>query len=239
MQIIKKALGWVKWHRQIQDWEWYQDGNTFRVFFHLVTFANSKDRVWKGIEIKRGQKLTSRAILASELGLSVQNIRTALAHLESTGEITIQSTKKYTLITVENYEEFQAKEDEPNQESNQVNNQEVTNSQPSGNQVVTINKNNKNYKTDKNTTITDKNNNKYNARAREEMPEGEDLPEELSKDMEKYIIMCGETHGIEITPKHYRRSVDTLQALGHGNVGEMKKILQNAVRDHDKYLRPL
>lgn len=56
---------------------------------------------------KRGSRVTSRRVLASELKISEREIRTAISHLESTGEVTSTTTNKYTIITVSNYEKFQ------------------------------------------------------------------------------------------------------------------------------------
>lgn len=57
--------------------------------------------------IKRGQFPTSLSSLSSELDLSVNIIRTAIAHLVSTGEITSKSQGKYRIITVNNYDLYQ------------------------------------------------------------------------------------------------------------------------------------
>jgi len=57
------SSGWIKLHRKLLDWEWYDDVNTTRVFLHLLMVANHKDNNWRGITIKRGQKLTSLSSL--------------------------------------------------------------------------------------------------------------------------------------------------------------------------------
>ena len=62
--------GWVRFHRKIEEWEWYTDPNTFRLFFHLVMKANHKDGKWKGKDVKRGQHITSISKLACALDLS-------------------------------------------------------------------------------------------------------------------------------------------------------------------------
>lgn len=125
--------GFVKLHRSMLGWEWYDDPNTFRVFVHILLRANYEDKRWHGIEIKRGQLLTSRAKLAKETSLSTQSVRTALLHLKSTGEITIESTKRATLITVANYDLYQSV---PSRPTNRATNKS-TNSQPTANQEVT------------------------------------------------------------------------------------------------------
>ena len=53
---------------------------------------------------------TSSAPLAEELGFSVKQIRTALNKLKSTGEVASESTNRYTIITVVNWEKYQVLE---------------------------------------------------------------------------------------------------------------------------------
>lgn len=91
------------------SWEWYDDANTFRLFIHLLLKANHAPKKWKGIMIERGQLIAGRKALGSEIRLSEQQIRTCLARLESTSEITIKATNKYSLITLVNYSSYQDK----------------------------------------------------------------------------------------------------------------------------------
>lgn len=104
--------GWIKLHRKILDWEWYQDTNTFRVFIHLFLKANVEDKKWRGITIKRGQLVTSQQNLSEELSskyskLSIRQIRVTLDKLKLTGELTVKTNNKYSLITINNYNEYQ------------------------------------------------------------------------------------------------------------------------------------
>ena len=101
------STGWVKLHRQLLDWEWYNDVNTTRVFLHLLLVANHKDNNWRGIEIKRGQRLTSISSLASETHLSIKNIRTSIKRLKSTNEVASHSTAQHTVFTMVNYDLYQ------------------------------------------------------------------------------------------------------------------------------------
>ena len=102
--------GWIKLHRKMLDWEWYKDNNTKILFLHLLLTANHKDKNWQGQTILRGQKLTSLEHLSKETGLSVQQTRTALNKLKLTNEITIKTTNKNTLITIEKYDDYQCTE---------------------------------------------------------------------------------------------------------------------------------
>ena len=125
--------GWIKLHRKITKWEWYDDGNTFRVFLHLLLTANHEDSRYRGHKIPRGSVVTGRKTLAEHLRLSEQQVRTSLKKLNSTNEITSQSTNEFTIITICNYETYQDK----NLANNQRNNQQITNNQPTDNQQIT------------------------------------------------------------------------------------------------------
>lgn len=134
--------GWISLHRKFLEWEWYDDLNTKSLFIHCLLKANHTGKKWRGIDIKKGSFITSRNHLSIETGLSEQQIRTALKKLESTNEITIESTKLNTLISVCNWAKYQ--------DSNQPNNQVATKEQPSSNQVATTtNNDNKDNNEDK------------------------------------------------------------------------------------------
>jgi len=95
--------GWISLHRKMVTWEWYNDPNTLRLFLHCLLKANHTDKKWRGVEIERGSFVTSYGKLSKELELSVQNIRTSIANLKLTGELTSKSTSKNTVIKVVNY----------------------------------------------------------------------------------------------------------------------------------------
>ena len=99
--------GWVKIHRKLLDWEWFDDSETFKLFIYILLSVNHEDRKWHGIVIKAGQMVTSYSKLAKELRLTPQSTRTRLEWLKSTGEITYQSTNKYGVVTVNNYLDYQ------------------------------------------------------------------------------------------------------------------------------------
>ena len=88
-------------------WEWYQSSDTKALFIHLLFKAAYQDSSWRGVEIKRGQILTGRKKLSTELGLSEKNIRTCLKRLKKTGEVAIKTANKYSIITLCNYELYQ------------------------------------------------------------------------------------------------------------------------------------
>jgi hypothetical protein len=117
--------GWVKIHRQILEWEWYDDINTCRLFFHLLIKVNHKERNYKGKVVNVGETLTGLDKLSCETNLSVQQIRTSLNKLKSTNEITINSSPQGTVIKVVNYGKYQVATSEATDEQ-QTNNKRVT-----------------------------------------------------------------------------------------------------------------
>lgn len=100
--------GFVKLDRRILDWEWYRDLNTCRLFIHLLLKANWKDGRFQGVEIPRGSLASSYSNLAEQTGLSIQNVRTAVRHLLSTGELTTEQHAKFTVFSIKNYNSYQS-----------------------------------------------------------------------------------------------------------------------------------
>lgn len=125
----------IKLYRKIINWEWYTDVSTKTLFLHCLLRANWKDEKWRGIEIKRGQFITSLATLSKESGLSVQQVRTSLKRLQLTNELTSKQQGKYRLITVVSYDSYQV--------SNKINNKMLTRcQQDANNRYKNNNKNN-------------------------------------------------------------------------------------------------
>lgn len=136
--------GWVKLHRSIVDWEWYQDANTMRSFIHCLCKANWKDKRWKGQTIERGSFFTSYSNFGNEIGLTTQQTRTCFSKLKSTGEITVKSTGFGLLLTVCNYALYNDLEDEKQQAEQQAEQQSInrraTGEQQGDNRQVTTTK---------------------------------------------------------------------------------------------------
>lgn len=121
--------GWIKIHRKILEWEWYDDTNTFRLFMHLILKANYNDKKYRGQVVKKGSVLTGRELLAHETGLSVRQVRTCLERLKSTNEVTIKSSSQGTIIQIVKYENYQ------------IVTNETTDDRPTSDQQTTTNKN--------------------------------------------------------------------------------------------------
>lgn len=127
------------------DWEWYSDINTSRLFLHLLLIANHEDKKWKGTLVKRGQLITGLHSLSKQTGLSIQEIRTSFTRLKSTNEITINSTNRFSIITLLQWEKYQSKDLEQQAEQQSI--QQTINKQSTTNKNVKNEKNIRNIYT--------------------------------------------------------------------------------------------
>lgn len=88
------------------DWEWYENTNVFRLFYHCLLHTNLEDKRYCGREIKAGQFVSSITRISAETGLTESQVRTALKKLKDTGYISTKSTNKYTIYTVNEYQKY-------------------------------------------------------------------------------------------------------------------------------------
>ena len=124
--------GYIKLHRKLLNWGWYKDQNTMVVFLHLLLTANFAESEYMGEKIFPGQVVIGRKSLARALGMSEQNVRTALNHLKSTNEITIKSTNKFSIVTIVNWALYQINDGKvTNKPTNNL-----TNDQPATNHTI-------------------------------------------------------------------------------------------------------
>ena len=141
--------GYIWIYRKLLDWEWFREPNTLQLFICLVLRANWSDSKWKGIDVKRGQLITSVASLCEATGQTPRSIRTGINRLKSTGEVTIKTTNKYSLVTIENWALYQPDKDETtNKTTSTTTNERQTNDK----QTTTdeeYNKKEEEYKEDK------------------------------------------------------------------------------------------
>lgn len=100
-------MDYIKLSRKILEWEWWDDINTCRLFIYCLLKANWKDGRFKGMIIPKGSFVSSIPKMSDETSLTIREIRTAISHLKSTGEVTCKSYAKYTVFTVKNYCEYQ------------------------------------------------------------------------------------------------------------------------------------
>lgn len=127
---IDTSMGFVAFPRGLTTWEWYDDPNTCRLFFHLMLTANWEPKNWHGIVIAPGSRVASVKKLAEETGLTVRNVRTSLERLKTTNYLAIKATNKYSVISIENWGAITGS-------GKLTGNQPANNRQTNGNQLAT------------------------------------------------------------------------------------------------------
>lgn len=127
-----KRLGYISLFRSMLEWEWFKDSSTLHIFVYCLLKANHKDKRYKGDVVKRGSFLTSRKLIAEETGLTERKVRTALEHLKVTNELTISTSPKGTVVSINNYDSYQKATNE------------LTNKRPTTDQPPTTNNNDNN-----------------------------------------------------------------------------------------------
>ena len=204
------ADAFIKIHRKMLEWEWYQDSNTFRLFLHCLLIANWKEGRFMGEVIPRGSFVSSYSQLALQANMSVQSVRTAINHLKSTGELTVKPHAKFSVFTVVNYCQYQ--------DDNRQTNKQLTNSQQATNKQLTTIEEKKEKKEKKEL----KNNTPYNP------PKYYPNDEELNKTFEKYIAMRKKIKK-PMTDDAIELAIGKLKKLSGGDSELSIKILEQSI----------
>ena len=101
--------GWIKIHRQIKEWQHYQEPYTLLVWIDLLLSANTKAGWVRGTRLNRGQLITSVARIMESTGIGSDNtVRDALRKLEESGEIQREQIGIGTKITINHFNKFQS-----------------------------------------------------------------------------------------------------------------------------------
>lgn len=100
-------LGFIKVWRCLQDWNWFDNTLYVGAFVKMILKANWKDKKWQGIVIKRGSFVSSTQNLAELFNITPCQAKNLLKHLKMTGEMSVKTTNKYSIYTIENYDKYQ------------------------------------------------------------------------------------------------------------------------------------
>ena len=105
---MANTTGWMKMHRRFTAWEWFGCAEMVQLFVWLLLSASDRDVRRRGVALRRGQVLISQRKLAQELHMTHREMRTCISRLQMTGEITVEVTHLYTIVTICNYDVYQA-----------------------------------------------------------------------------------------------------------------------------------
>jgi hypothetical protein len=109
--------GWIKIHRKIKDHWIFTERRVYSKFeawnYILLSCAFEDRRIMTGthlIDVKRGQLITTEAILMDRFQWSKSKLRTFLKILIDDEMIIRESDRKKTILTVVKYEDYQVQE---------------------------------------------------------------------------------------------------------------------------------
>ena len=132
--------GWIKIHRKLIDAPWFSKSEYVHLWLYLLLKANHRDQeIFVGNEkvlLKRGQLLTSRHKLSEVVHVQENKIYRILKCFENEHQIEQHKTRKYTVISIVNYDAYQ--------KSEQDNEQQMNNKRTTDEQQMNTNKNDKN-----------------------------------------------------------------------------------------------
>lgn len=114
-------MGYIKLNRNLLRWEWFDNNAALLVLVRLTLKAAWRDTEYQGVTLKRGQVITTLQEIMDENHITKQQARTTLERLEATRKITRTTTKKFSIITLLDYDCLF--------ENNTQNNQQTTHEQ--------------------------------------------------------------------------------------------------------------
>lgn len=111
---MAEQKGWIKIHKKIIDSAVWSDPLRLKAWIHILVSANYEDKDWftngRLVRVQRGQYITSIRKLKEAWGCSERTVRRILEQFEELGMIEVQTPlKRYTLLTVVKYSDFQDK----------------------------------------------------------------------------------------------------------------------------------
>lgn len=106
------SFGYVKLHKRARDSRVFSDDRAWKLFTYCLMSANHSPGYFEGMTIERGQFATSLRNLAEDLGWTVSATRTALGKCSEYGCIRVDNARKFSIVTVENYEAYNCSDDD-------------------------------------------------------------------------------------------------------------------------------
>lgn len=114
-------MTYIKLFRKITEWEHYTDGNTVRLFLHLLLNAVHDRQTAYDVPLRRGQYFTSSRQLSGDLNISTKYITESIKKLKDSGEIQTERCRWGTIFTIVNYDDYQSTEPQKKQTGQKAN----------------------------------------------------------------------------------------------------------------------
>lgn len=110
--------GWIKIHRSLLDKGWFRKPEAVQLWLYLLLKAEFQDTesFWLGkvVYLKAGQFITGRRKISNDTGISESSVERLLNMFEMCSQIEQQKSNTSRLISILNYEKFQASEQRMN-----------------------------------------------------------------------------------------------------------------------------
>ena len=226
--------GFIKLHRKLLDWEWFDNPDMVKVWVYFLLKAKYKDCSWQGITIPRGSFIASLDTISKDCKLSVREVRTCLKRLKSTGELTIKTTNRYSMITICKYDDYNSVDSEIDKQSDKpTDNQETSQRQTK----------------DKQTTIDKEYNNRNNRKKKKEEKLSDESKKKDSLDMSivaadffdvvKDWLEYKKERGEAYKPRGFVSFYNKLLELSGGDSVKAKKIVEESMANNYAGIFPL
>ncbi|HFL5828620.1 TPA: DNA replication protein [Klebsiella pneumoniae] len=104
--------GLVFLHRKVRELPFYKsDSEAVHLWIHLIMEVNSSDGMvtteFGEYPVSRGQVITGRHVLSKDTGIAPDRVKYLLNKFAKMGMITTLANKKFTLLTVTKYDDYQ------------------------------------------------------------------------------------------------------------------------------------
>lgn len=117
MSNNKKYQGYIKLYRSLIYEDIFKNPLTLKLFIYCLYKANTKDKEWKGMTIKRGSFVSSYRKIAKECDMTVRQVLTHISTLNGSHSVTHTSYRNFTVFIVQNYDEYQGSETQSDTQS--------------------------------------------------------------------------------------------------------------------------
>ncbi len=126
--------GFVKLYRKTLESSIFENPNLFKTFMWCLMKATYKDRKTmvglQEVKLSRGQFVTGRKAASVELNFKEASAWKYLKTLEKMQVISLKSNNKFTIVTIDNWEDYQA-------ETEMSNNKVTADEQQNNNKITT------------------------------------------------------------------------------------------------------
>jgi hypothetical protein len=207
--------GYVKLWRKSLDSAIFDNPVAWKMWCWCLMKATHKecDQIvgFQTIHLMPGEFIFGRMKVAEELDITERSVRTCIELLKKLQNVTIKTTNKFSIVSVVNWESYQGEEIN----NDHQNDQQLTNKRPTTDQQLTTNKNDKNVKNEKKTTI------------------GE-IPEGIKRETWDAFVEMRKAMKAPLTAYAANLIFDNLKKLSNNNGQGMNLILEQSIANNWK-----